>query len=312
MIEGKAKTQNESVSSPENEKNQEGNKSKAKTSFNRSSRNLDNPLNNPELLSKRNVIINTSTSKMMHAFPKAIRFNYNTHDNSSFFYNIPNKMEKRAAFIGYGNKMNMNPSKDGKSDNIYNIPREFDLTKNHGTPRYTMGYGRDVCKKPQWKNEAQLPGPTSYSPYKKFGENGLKYSMSFRYDNKCGYLKTPGPGSYKYAEFNNKGTYSTSVLSNSPLSKFPGAKRFKYNYEKTPGPGAYESENLIKGNGVCNNSIFTSFPGKTMGMRLAKIGEKLVTPGPGSYDHFSDFEGFGKFQFKKMSRSKSMPEVNKK
>ena len=270
-----------------------------------------NPLFNPELLSKRNVIINSSTSKAMYKFGKAQRFHPMKRDNSSFFYNLPSVSNNRSTSIGYGSKTNFVPSTNGRSLNIYNIPREFDLNaKNNGSPKYSFGCGRDVCRVPQTKDEKKTPGPCSYSPYKNFGENGLHYSMSFRYNQPNPNFNNPGPGSYKYQQLNKEGKYGTSVLRNSPLSKFPMAERFKYNYNKNPGPGAYKDENLMKGNGVVYNSKFTTNLGKTMGMRLSKIGEKLVTPGPGAYDFFSDFEGFGRFKFKKLNKSASTGNIN--
>ena len=49
-----------------------------------------------------------------------------------------------------------------------------------------------------------------------------------------------------------------------------------------------------------------------MGMRLAKIGEKFITPGPGAYKFFSDFEGFGNFQFKKLNKSNSTGNISRR
>jgi hypothetical protein len=266
----------------------------------------NNPLFNQELISKRNVIINSSTSKAMYLFPKAERFHATKKDNSSFFYNLPSVSNNRSTSIGFGTKTNFVPSTNGRSTNIYNIPREFDLNaKNNGSPKYTFGFGRDVCRVPKAKDEKTTPGPSTYSPYKKFGDNGLHYSMSFRYNQPNPNYNNPGPGTYKFQQLNKEGKYGTSILRNSQLSKFPMAERFRYNYNKYPGPGTYKDEDLMKGNGVVYNSKFTTNLGKTMGMRLCKIGEKLITPGPGAYDFFSDFEGFGKFRFKKLKKSAS-------
>ena len=60
-----------------------------------------------------------------------------------------------------------------------------------------------------------------------------------------------------------------------------------------------------KENGFVYNSKYTTSLGKTMGKRLANIGEKFITPGPGAYKYFSDFEGFGNFQYKKIYKSSS-------
>jgi hypothetical protein len=264
------------------------------------------PLFNPDVIEKRKVIINTSTSKAMYLFPKAERFHNSKIDNSSFFYNLPSVANNRSASIGFGTKTNFVPSINGRSTNIYDIPREFDLnSKNNGSPKYSFGLGRDVCRKPLAKDEKSTPGPTTYSPYKKFGVNGIHYSMSFRFNRPNPNYNNPGPGSYKFQQLNVKGKYDTSVLRNSPVIKFPEAKRFKYNYNNNPGPGAYKDENLMKGTGVVFNSKFGTNLGKTMGSKLANIGEKLITPGPGAYEYFSDFEGFGKYRFPKLKKSAS-------
>ena len=268
---------------------------------------------NPELLSKRSVIINTSTSKAMYAFPRAPRFHSLSKDNSTFLYNLPDVANRNGTSIGYGQKTNFVPSTLGRSQNIYNIPREFDLNSGYnGSPKYTFGLSRDVCKVPQTRDEKNSPAPNSYNPYKKFGENGLKYSMSFRYGGSTRNYNNPGPGSYKFEQLNLEGKYGTSTLRNSPPIKFPTAKRFNYNDNSNPGPGSYHEESLIKGNGVVYNSKYSNNLGKSMGKKLATIGEKLVTPGPGAYKFFSDFEGFGNYQFKKIKKSSSTGNIFRK
>ena len=271
------------------------------------------PLYNPEIIAKRKVIINTSTSKAMYLFPKAERFHELKSDNSSFFYNLPSVANNRSTSIGFGNKTNFVPSINGRNTNMYDIPREFDLrSKYNGSPKYSFGYGRDVCRIPLAKDEKTTPAPNSYTPYKKFGAGGLHYSMSFRINRPNPNFNNPGPGAYTFIQLNTKGKYSTSLFPNSPLSKFPLAKRFKYNYNNNPGPGAYMDENLMKGNGVVYNSKFCTNLGKTMGKRLCNAGQKLITPGPGAYEYFSDFEGFGKYRFPKLKKSASTGNLPKK
>ena len=63
------------------------------------------PFYNPELISKRKVIINTSTSKQMYSFPTSKRFNDYVKDESSFFYNIRTPFTKRSTSFGYGSKV---------------------------------------------------------------------------------------------------------------------------------------------------------------------------------------------------------------
>ena len=255
------------------------------------------PLYNPEVLTKRKVIINTSTSKAMYQFSTTDRFKTEEKDQSSFYYNLPSTLSKRSASIGYGQKAQINILKP-LNDKIYDIYRGFDGTKRSGSPKYTFGYGRDVCKINKSKNETNLPGPFSYSPYKSFGENALKYTMSSRYNNKNTPLNVPGPASYNF-HYDNK--FGNSTLINSRKTKFSNEMRFKpfksSSEVNTPGPGAYGVEG-INGKGNIFNSRYETNLGKSMGMRLAKVGEKLITPGPGAYDFFSDFEGFGKYRFK--------------
>jgi hypothetical protein len=267
---------------------------------------------NPELLTKRSVIINTSTSKAMYAFSRAPRFHSVSKDNSTFLYNLPDVANRNGTSIGYGKKTNFVPSTLGRSQNIYNIPREFDLNSGYnGSPKYTFGLSRDACKIPQTRDEKNSPAPNSYNPYKKFGENGLHFSMSFRYGGMGRNYNNPGPGSYKFQQINKEGKYGSSTLRNSTISRFPLAQRFRYSNNLNPGPGAYKDENFGKDNGFVYNSKYTTSLGKTMGKRLANIGEKFITPGPGAYKYFSDFEGFGNFQYKKINKSSSTGTISR-
>ena len=61
------------------------------------------------------------------------------------------------------------------------------IFKKTGNPKYTFGYSWAVCREPKCLDQRETPGPSSYFPYKKFGENGVKYSMSFR---TCGGSRT--------------------------------------------------------------------------------------------------------------------------
>ena len=259
-------------------------------------------ISNEDLLYKSKVIINESTSKAMYSFPLSRRFTKFEVDNSTFFYNLPSTLNKRSASIGYGNKSNILLNRRGKSDNIYNLPMGFNINDQNGTPKYTFGYGRDICRKPKCLDSRQTPGPSNYFPYKKFGENSSHYSMSFRYKYKKDPDNFPGPGTYEFPEFNNRGIYSSSGLRNSQSNKFSKMKRFDYYDWKYPGPGTYNSENLIKGNGIVYNSKFVSNKGKTFGKRLKLIKDPLVTPGPGAYEYFSEFHGFNRKNFVKIRK----------
>ena len=265
-------------------------------------KNYSTILNNEDLIYKSKVIINDSTSKAMYSFPLSKRFTTLVKDNSSFFYNIPSTLSKRAASIGYGKKSNILLSRKGKSDNIYNLPMSFNINEPNGTPKYTFGFGRDICRKPKCLDSTKTPGPSNYFPYKKFGENSQHFSMSFRYKYKRDPDNFPGPGTYEFPEFNKKGIYSSSTLRNSQSNKFSKMKRFYYYDFNYPGPGAYDNENLIKGNGIVYNSKFVNNKGKTFGQKLNWIKDPLVTPGPGSYEYFSEFQGFDRKNFVKIRR----------
>ena len=80
----------------------------------------DSSIYNPELLSKRNVIINTSTSKMMYSFPTAKRFKPKLTDESQFFYNIPTCMSHRGTSFGYGTKMSFSKREQSPGPGEYN------------------------------------------------------------------------------------------------------------------------------------------------------------------------------------------------
>ena len=259
-------------------------------------------VDNDELLYKSKVIINESTSKAMYSFPLSRRFTKFEVDNSSFFYDIPSFLSNRGTSIGYGKKMSILPSRRGKTDKIYNVPYSFNTNKNDGTPKYTFGYGRDICRKPKCLDSRKTPGPANYFPYEKFGQNGLHYSMSYRYKYKKEPDNFPGPGTYEFPEFNNRGIYSSSGLRNSQLSKFSKMKRFFKKDWEFPGPGAYDFETMIKGNGVVYNSIHKSNNAKTIGKKLPWIKDPLITPGPGSYESFSEFEGFNRKNFVKIRK----------
>ena len=169
-------------------------------------------------------------------------------------------------------------------------------------PKYTFGFGRDICRKPKCLDEKKTPGPSNYFPYKNFGDGGSHYSMSFRYKYKKEPDNYPGPGTYEFQEFNNRVIYSSSGLRNSQSNKFSKTKRFAYHDWRYPGPGTYNTENLIKGNGIVYNSKLLSNNPKTIGKKLKWIKDPLITPGPGAYEFFSEFQGFNRKNFVKIRK----------
>jgi hypothetical protein len=254
--------------------------------------NYSNILPNSEVLYKSKVIINDSSSKAMYSFPLSERFKKPLADYSSFYYNIPSTLNTRKASIGFGSKSSILLSRRGKTDNYYTLPSS--INGKSGSPKYTFGFSREICRKPKCLDERETPGPSNYFPYKKFGQSGLKYSMSFRYKYKKDPDNFPGPGTYEIP--------NTRILQGTKFSK---TKRFN-NYDwKYPGPGAYNFENLVKGNGVVYNSKYVSNNAKTFGVKLKWIKDKLITPGPGAYECFSEFEGFNRKNFVKIRKYKS-------
>ena len=260
---------------------------------------------NSDIINKSRVAVNNSTSKAMYSFSLSKRFKDVPTDYSSFYYNLPSTLNKRRASIGYGHKSSILLSRNGKTDKYYNIPSFISINSRSGTPKYTFGYSRDICRKPKCLDQRRSPGPMNYFPYKKFGQNGLKYSMSFRYKYKKDPDNFPGPGSYEFQSLNKKGIYSNSNLRNIQSTKFSKSKRFVLHDWKYPGPGTYNFENLLKGNGVIYNSKFLSNNAKTFGKKLKWIRDKLITPGPGAYESFSEFQGFDRKNFVKIRKYKN-------
>ena len=158
------------------ESNKESNGEKKNQNSSKSKEALEDPFYNPEVLTKVNVNINSSSSKQMYTIPKAERFKYSKVGVDSI-YNLPSVMEKRSAGLGYGQKNDFTKGgMRGKTDSIYNIPREFDL-KRRNTPQYSFGKGRDVCKKPEFNVVKATPGVGTYNIGKNLGDDALKFSI---------------------------------------------------------------------------------------------------------------------------------------
>ena len=192
----------------------------------------------------------------------------------------------------------------------YDLPPSINAYAKDGCPKYTFGFSRAVCRAPLCLDQRKTPGPSSYFPYEKFGQNGAKYSMSFRYKYKKEPDNFPGPGSYEIPGLNKQGKYINSNYKNLQIPKFGKSKRFiDYDFN-IPGPGAYNQENLTKGNGIIFNSKFGNSIGRTMGKKLKKIKDKFVTPGPGAYEVFSEFQGLNRRNYVQI-RKTNINEKNK-
>lgn len=249
----------------------------------------------PQLITKEQVGINTSVSKMMYSFGKANRFGSWSRKETDAFYNLPSTLDKRAASLGRGNKSDFTIESRKKAQAIYNIPREFDLHRKN-SPQYSFALGRNECKNFNFIKKDSNPGPNIYNPYKSFGKDAAKYSMLGRdWPNKNeASSRAPGPGQYAFPAINNKGKYPVTSLNNTQQNSFQKAPRFNYQYSRTPGPTEYNLNTLFNKTGKHYVSKYESSVAKTMASKI-DFGSNYVQntcPGPGQYDFFSDFEGF--------------------
>ena len=255
----------------------------------------------PQLLSKRKVAINTSTSKQMYKFGTQKRFYSFKKPYDAFLYNLPSVRDRFTTTFGYGKKYDFTKNLlRNKTDNYYDIPREFDLFR-YNAPQYSFGYGRDVCKKPEYKIGKPTPGVGAYNLRKNFGSDALKFSIFGReWANRKispSHIITPGPGAYEEAlRTNTSGNYISSNYTNTWKINFgKGIDRFKVKNNGVPAPGIYEMKTMFNKSGLMFTSKFHSNMAKSMGDRpncFYAGFKKDSSPGPGSYDFFSDFSGF--------------------
>ena len=284
---------------------------------------------NPELLSKRNVNINTSTSKEMYSFSTARRFEPKKLDESQFFYNISKGLSKRGTSIGYGTKVTFTSREQSPGPGAYNylklnIKGRYAKSDFPNSPQSKFG---SAIRFRTEKQISDTPAPNSYNLESMIKGNGIIYnsrynsnlgkSMGLKLGNVGQNIITPGPGSYEFMKTNLKGKYPSSILTNSIISTFGNEQRFrKMHNNENPAPNAYKLEHMIKGNGIVYNSRYSSNLGKTIGMRF-NTSSNYVTPGPGAYEFFSDFEGFykygksKKYNFKENNDNKSNNESKK-
>lgn len=246
-------------------------------------------------ISKEAVTINFSPSKQMYSFGKAGRFSDKNNKSDTCYYNLPNVLDKRATSIGYGVKSDFSKPIPGRSNNIYNIPREFDL-KRYNSPQYTFGLGRENCKTTDSLSKANYPGPGNYNTVPHFGDNSKKFSLAGRMSIGNKDQGFPGPGAYSYMCINEQGKYPYSLFTNSPRCGFglDQMKRFNYAYNNNPGPGHYKTLCSIDGVGKVFSSRYESNLGKSLGIKHKDLSSSMNTPGPGAYNVFSEFEGFEK------------------
>ena len=274
----------------------------------------------PQLITKRKVGINTSTSKQMYKFSKAIRFPTLKKPYEAFFYNLPSVKDRFTTTFGIGNKYDFTKNVlKGKTDTFYDIPREFDL-KRKNSPQYSFGKGRDLCIMPQFKIDKDTPGVGAYELRKDFGKDALKFSIFGReWDNRkispMNAFITPGPGYYEeILKTNDKGRYSSSLFENTPQVKFIGPERGKVIKNNNPPPWAYNLGTMFNKTGLQFTSKFNSTIAKTISNRPKNFysTDKISSfPGPGSYNSFSEFNGYNEIHKKcKCGRILGHPHAN--
>lgn len=241
------------------------------------------------------VTINFSPSKQMYSFGKAQRFNEIKSKNDCFYYNLPNVRDKRSTSIGYGVKSDFSKPIPGRSSNIYDVPREFDLNR-YNSPQFTFGLGREKCKTKNDLRKDNYPGPGNYNTKPRFGTDGKKFSIAGKMSVGEKDQSFPGPGAYGFMCINEQGKYPDSSLNNSPRFGFgfDKMKRFNESFNKNPGPGQYRTMCSIDGIGKIFTSRYGSNLGKSLGIKHKDLSCSMATPGPGSYNVFSEFEGFEK------------------
>ena len=227
----------------------------------------------PQLITKRRVGINTSTSKQMYKFSKAIRFPSHKKPYDAFYYNLPSVKDRFTTTFGYGTKYDFAKNVlKGKTDSYYDIPREFDI-KRKNSPQYSFGRGRDLCIMPQFKIDKNTPGVGTYELRKDFGKDALKFSIfgrewDHRKKSPMNAFITPGPGYYEEVlKTNEKGRYSSSIYENTRQIKFIYPERYKTVKNNNPPPWAYNLGTMFNRTGMQFTSKFNSTIAKTMSNR---------------------------------------------
>lgn len=239
------------------------------------------------LISRVTSSLNHSTSKMCYSFSRAERFKTLKRDYSYHFYNIPSKMSNRSCSMGYGEKSDFTKDSRNKCSSQYAFPSLFD-PKYHNSPQYSFGTSRIIKK-----TRNVTPGP-KYDITNVFGADAPSITIGEKLGTKSNRNQvSPGPGSYNIAKNSELGHYYESRFRNaSAINLDTKAKRFKYYYEPTPGPAKYKLPSLINKSGLIYESRFESVPARSfIGKKNIRI-KRDISPGPGQYDSFSEFEGY--------------------
>ena len=237
--------------------------------------------------------LNKSPSKASYSFSKARRFHDTKKDIFYVFYNIPDTKSMRSCSMGYGVKSDFTKNNKHSNPHFYSFPSSFD-PKCHNSPQYTFGVGREDTNLNKKKRNIS-PGPI-YNLSQSIGADAPSYSLGKKprkiHTNKS--FVSPGPGAYYNYKNHTIGKYTESKYKNSVNITIGGkAKRFNYKItEPLPGPSDYSLPPLINKSGCIYESKYRSIPARSfIGQRNVK-NRVIITPGPGQYDTFSEFEGY--------------------
>ena len=250
-------------------------------------------LTDESLMNERlNSSLNNSLTKQAYSFGKAIRFkSIDKKDNYYHFYNIPEKKSTRGTTLGYGKKCNYNQIIGCGSNQLYAAPSYFD-PKQHNSPSYSFGVSR-----PERRRYDGGPGPI-YNVSKKLCDGIPSYVFAKSGMNKKlnRSSSVPGPGAYYNEKNHGLSENCTSSLVNSANIIIGKEKRFNNGIkDRTPGPGEYNIPSLINNTGTLNfNSKYVSIPARSFlsGRNDYKYKKFDSSPGPGTYNSFSIFEGY--------------------
>lgn len=223
-------------------------------------------------------------------------------------FNFPGIKEDQKSLSAL--RLNTEISQSNNLDFIQEI--KGDATKSRA-PAYTFGNSRLDCKVPFVDFPEKIcPAPGSYNlrPLNGFNFFSPKYSFKKSGTNKSvngtGYC-SPGPGKYYYNQCDivNQGRYPLSTYINTPFSGFgkyteSRSKEFnsQFGYNMKGEPASYNVDSAVtmfSGNGRYPVSYFKSNISKTIpnaGKFTRCFAHKAyVSPGPGSYNHHSQFIG---------------------
>ncbi|CAD8100156.1 unnamed protein product [Paramecium primaurelia] len=240
--------------------------------------------------------LNNSISKQRYTFSKAARETYSTKLINGSMYNLPDSLSKRMAGIGYGQKHDFTKHvKQVPAPNKYDIKSfaELNMEEKKGI-QFALGR-EDTWLQGIWATLTQSTPPPDRYQIPSTVTRRQKFTFGQRTQS-LQKFNTPGPGNYEYVQaISSKGVY--------PLSKFQNSgaciigkdqERFKtLGVNDYPEPGRYSLENIgINQSGIYPKNGMRSAVQQTFSKSTRKGPYEInkVTPGPGRYKMFSEFD----------------------